>query len=230
MKQLSLLAIAALLSVSSFAQQTQDAKKLTPVKYIKVSGHAERFYEPDYIDVQISLAEKEKINNNNSVAEKEQDLIKALKAMGIPEDKLRVQRLNTGEAYSMFGSKYYINKSYTLRIDNLNRYEDVILGLVEKGFKSLYISEIGMNEKDKKNDEVMAEAVKNGISKANVIAGAGNIKNVKLVSVDETNEYNPQPIMYKREFAMAAMDGGASNIPLGKLNLQKNLTMVFEIE
>jgi|GEM_PF-6152567 Uncharacterized conserved protein len=228
MKQLSLLAIATLLSFGSIAQ-TQEAKKLTPVKYIKVSGYAERFYEPDYIDVQISLAEKEKVNNNNSVAEKEQDLLKALKAMGIPADKLRVQRMNTGEAYSMFGNKYYINKSYTLRIDNLKKYEDIILGLVQRDFKNLYISEIGMNEKDKKNDEVMAEAVKNGINKANVIAGASSVKNVKLISVDETNEYSPQPIMYKREYAMA-MDAGASNIPLGKLSLQKNLTLVFEIE
>jgi uncharacterized protein YggE len=229
MKQLSLLAIATLLSFGSIAQ-TQDAKKLIPVKYIKVSGHAERFYEPDYIDVQISLAEKEKVNNNNSVAEKEQDLIKALKAMGIPEDKLRVQRLNTGEAYSMFGNKYYINKSYTLRIDNLQKYEDIILGLVQRDFKNLYIAEIGMNNKEKKEDEVMAEAVKNGMNKANVIAGAASVKNIKLVSIDETNEYSPQPIMYKREYAMAAMDGGASNIALGKLSMQKNLTLVFEIE
>lgn len=224
MKLITLTVATLMLSLGTYAQ---DAKK--PVRYIKVMGHAEKQYEPTYVDVYINLSEKEKVNNNNSVAERERDLLNALKSFGISEDKLRVQRINTGEAYSMFGSKYYINKTYTLRIDNLARYEDIILGLVEKGFKNLYIFEIGMTDKEKKNDEVMAAAVKNGINKANIIAGAAEVKSIKLMSIDETNDASPSPIMYKR-MEYAAMDAGASNIPLGKLNIQKDLTMMFEIE
>jgi len=224
MKIIALTILAAAMSSALYAQDTK-----IPVHYIKVTGHAEKQYEPTYVDVYINLAEKEKVNNNNSVADKERDLLNALKSFGVPAEKLRVQRLNTGEAYSMFGSKYYINKSYTLRIDDLNRYEDIILGLVDKGFKNIYISEIGMTDKEKKADDVMAAAVKNGISKAGIIATAAGIKTPKLLSIDETNEIGASPVMYKR-MEFAAMDAGASNLPLGKINMQKDLTMVFEIE
>lgn len=221
--QLSLMAL--MLATTAQAQTLVDKK---PAKYIKVTGHGERYYEPEYVDVQINLEEKEKVNTDNSVAEKERALLDFMKANNIPAEKLRVQRLNTGEAYAIFGSKYYIRKNYTLRIDDLSRYETIILGLVGKGFKNLYVAEIGMNNKEKKNDEVMADAVKSGLSKANVIAGAAGIKSVKLVSVDEGGGSGyPMPVMYKREMAMS---GDAMNIALDKLNLQKDVEMVFEIE
>ncbi|RYE23818.1 MAG: DUF541 domain-containing protein [Sphingobacteriales bacterium] len=227
MKAIKLSILALLLAGSVQAQQIIVDKK--PPKYIRVSGHAEKFYEPDYVDVQINLEEKEKVNTDNSVAEKERALLDFMKANNIPAEKLRVQRLNTGEAYALFGSKYYIRKNYTLRIDDLSRYENIILGLVGKGFKNLYVSDISINNKDKRNDEVMADAVKNGSSKANVIATAAGIKSVKLVSVDETGNSNPMPIMYKR-MAMSAEMSDANNIALDKISLQKDVEMVFEIE
>lgn len=227
MKVLQLSLIALFIASSVQAQQLVIDKK--PTKYIRVSGHAEKFYEPDYVDVQINLEEKEKVNTDNSVAEKERALLDFMKANNIPAEKLRVQRLNTGEAYAIFGSKYYIRKNYTLRIDDLNRYETIILGLVGKGFKNLYVSDINVNNKDKKNDEVTADAVRNGISKANIIADAAGVKSVKLVSVDETGNSNPMPIMYKR-MAMSSEIADANNIALDKLSLQKDLEMVFEIE
>ncbi len=223
--QLSLLAL--LLASSVQAQQIVVDKK--PVKYIRVVGHAEKYYEPDYVDVQINLEEKEKVNTDNSVAEKERALLDFMKANNIPAEKLRVQRLNTGEAYAIFGSKYYIRKNYTLRIDDLSKYETIILGLVGKGFKNLYVSDISINNKDKHNDEVMAEAVKNGSSKANIIATAAGVKSIKLVSVDESGNSNPMPIMYKR-MAMSEMAADANNISLDKISLQKDMEMVFEIE
>lgn len=217
------IAIAAL-PLCTIAQEKQTEKR-----HIKVMGHAEQNFEPGYVDVQINLNDKEKINNENAVAKKEEELIAFLKANGIPESKLRVQRINTSEAYSMFGSKYYINKNYTLRIEDLKKYESIIIGLVERGFKNLYISEIGITDREQKADEVMAAAVKNGTNKANIIAAAANVKNLRLLSVDETIGGGGYPVMYNK-MANFAADAGASNIPLGKINIQKDLTMIYEIE
>ena len=216
-------AIAALPLVTT--AQDKPAEK----RHIKVTGHAEQNFEPTYVDVQIMLNDKEKINNENAVAKKEEELMSFLKENGIPESKLRVQRINTSEAYSMFGSKYYINKNYTLRIENLKRYESIIIGLVERGFKNIYISEIGITDREQKADEVMAAAVRNGTNKANIIANAANVKNLRLLSVDETAGGGGYPILYNK-MANFAADAGASNIPLGKINIQKDLIMIYEIE
>jgi len=203
-------------------------EKPTEKTHIKVTGHAEQNFEPTYVDVQIMLTDKEKVNNENAVAKKEEELMAFLKANGIPESKLRVQRINTSEAYSMFGSKYYINKNYTLRIEDLKRYESIIIGLVERGFKNLFISEIGIADREQKTDEVMAAAVRNGANKANIIANAAGVKNLHLLSVDETIGGGGYPIMYNKMANFAA--DGASNIPLGKINIQKDMIMIYEIE
>jgi uncharacterized protein YggE len=217
-----------LLAITSVSMQAiAQEVKVEHRRYIKVLGHAEQNFEPTYVDVQIHMQDRDKVNSDNDIAKKERDLLEFLKANGINENNLRVQNINTGEAFAVFGSRYYINKNYTLRIDDLKRYETIILGLVEKGFKNLYITEIGMNDKPKKQDEVMAAAVKNGTNKANIIATAANVKNLRLLSVDETMMDNgPSPVMYK----MAAADMGATNIPLGKINIQKQLVMIYEIE
>src|SRR6478672_9154719 len=110
------------LLLAFFATCSVIAQEKKPVKYIRVMGHAEQYYEPTYVDVHISLQEKEKVNNNNYVAEKERDLLGVLKEFGIDQSKLRVQQFNTGEAYAVFGSKYQVNKQYTLRIEDLKRY------------------------------------------------------------------------------------------------------------
>lgn len=216
----------------SFAQaQVQDKKA---VKYIRVTGHAEQYYEPTYVDIQINMAEKEKVNSSNYVAEREKDLLNILKEYNIDPSKLRVQQFNTGEAYSMFGSKYMVNKNYTLRIEDLTKYESVIVRLAEKDFKNLYVGEYGIADKNKRMEELMAEAVKNGTSKANIIAGAAGIKNMHILSVDETNErapiiYEPYAAMRQEKFASAAADA-VVNMPLGRIFLQKDVTMMYEIE
>jgi uncharacterized protein YggE len=157
-----------------------------------------------------------------------------LKEYGIDQSKLRVQQFNTGEAYAVFGSKYMVNKNYTLRIDDLKKYESIIIRLVEKDFKSLYVSEYGIADKNKRMEALMADAVRNGTDKVNIIAGAAGIKNMHLFSVDETNErapvtYEPFTAMRQEKFAGAAADA-AVNMPLGRIFLQKDVTMVYEIE
>lgn len=219
--------VAAIICISGFALGAKAQTQTTEKRHIKVNGHAEKFFEPTYVDVQIMLNDKEKVNSENDVAKKEKALMDFLREHNIPESKLRVQRINTSEAYSMFGSKYYINKNYTLRIEDLKKYETIILGLVGNGFKNLVISEIGLADRDEKTDEVMAEAVKNGMNKANIIAGAAHVKNIRLLSVDETTGGGGYPIMYNKAMNFAA---DASNIPLNKISIQKDVTMIFEIE
>lgn len=226
------LLVVALSMATSFSFAQEIVKK--PVRYIRVMGHAEQYYEPTYVDVHITLSEKEKVNNNNYVAEKERDLLAVLKEFNIDPSKLRVQQFNTGEAYSVFGSRYQVNKQYTLRIEDLKRYESIIVRLVEKDFKQLYVGEYGIADKAKRMDELMAEAVKNGAGKASIIATAANTKGIRLLSVDETHQNTPIPY----DFAMAReskmMASGAAdaavNMQLGKIFMQKDLTMVYEIE
>lgn len=216
--------------LATFSVNAQEKK---PVKFIRVMGHAEQHYEPTYVDVHISLQEKEKVNSNNYVAEKERELLAVLKEFGIDESKLRVQRFNTGEAYAVFGSKYQVNKQYTLRIEDLKRYESIIIRLVEKDFKNLYVGEYGIADKAKRMEELMAEAVKNGAGKANIIATAANVKGFHLLSVDETHQATPIPVdfaMMRESRAMASGAADAVNMQLGKIFMQKDLTMVYEIE
>jgi uncharacterized protein len=218
-----------IMAISSTALLTYAQEiKVESRRHIKVTGHAEQNFEPTFVDVQIHMQDRDKVNTDNDIAKKERDLLAFLKANGIDESNLRVQNINTGEVFSIFGSRYVINKNYTLRIDDLKRYETIMLGLVEKGFKNLYITEIGITDRPKKMDEVMAAAVKNGINKANIIAATANVKNIRLLSVDESMiSDGPSPVMYK----MAAMDAGsATNIPLGKIHMQKDLVMIYEIE
>lgn len=227
MKLIAALFMLAFISQVAFAQEKMEKKA---IKYIRVSGHAEQYYEPTYVDINISLSEKEKVNNNNYVADKEKDLLNVLKEFGIDQSKLRVQRFNTGEAYSFLGSKYQVNKNYTLRIEDLKKYESIIVRLAEIDFKNIYVAEYGIADKNKRMDELLAEAVKNGANKANIIATAGNIKNMHLLSVDETNENTPIPYEMTMMRAGKSAAADAVNLQLGRVFIQKDITMAYEIE
>jgi uncharacterized protein YggE len=232
MKYIAGLLLTSIVSLTTFAQVKQQGKEA--IRYIRVMGHAEQYYEPTFVNIYLSLSEKEKVNDNNYVAEKEKDLLSVLQEFGIDQSKLRVQQFNTGEAYSFLGSKYQVNKNYMLRIEKLDKYESIIVRLAEKGFKNIYVGDYGIHDKAKRMDELLAEAVKNGASKANIIAGAANVKNIHLVSVDETNDNTPIPYMTKSFAARntGAMDAAdqSVNMQLGRIFMQKDLTLVYEIE
>lgn len=230
MKYIATLLLATAIGTCALAQEKQEKKA---IKYIRVSGHAEQYYDPTYVDIHISLSEKEKVNDNNYVAKKERELLGVLKEFGIDQSKLRVQQFNTGEAYSFLGSKYQVNKNYTLRIEDLKKYESIIVRLAEIDFKNIYVGQYGIADEEKRKDELLAEAVKRGASKASIIATAGGVKNIHLLSVDETNQNTPIPyemtaMRADKSFGGAAAD--AVNMQLGRVYMQKDITLVYEIE
>jgi len=138
---------------------------------VVVAGIAEMAYEPDYLIVILQNRESQKSGSDrNSTARKERALIETLKGLGIDTNLLSVRRFNVSEYYSMFKvDRFGVDKTYSLRIDDLAHYEDIIMAISKTGFDYSWISRLGVNDEVRKEAQVITAAINAGKAKVGII-------------------------------------------------------------
>jgi uncharacterized protein YggE len=143
---------------------------------IVVTGIAETAYEPDYLIVVLQNRENQKLSSDrSSTARRERALTETLKGLGIDTNLLSVHRFNVSEYSSYFKvEKLGVDKTYSLRIDDLVHYEDIIMAIAKTGFDYCWISRLGLNDVAGKEAEVTTAAISSGKSKAKIIEAAWN--------------------------------------------------------
>ena len=152
------------------AAQTSEPKEAGVV----VTGIAEMAYEPDYLIVVLQNRESQKSGSDrNSTARKERALIETLKGLGIDTNMLSVRRFSVSEYFSYFKvDRLGVDKTYSLRIDDLAHYEDIIMAISQTGFDYNWIARLGVNNEAGKEAEVITAAINSGKYKAAIAEAA----------------------------------------------------------
>lgn len=232
MKKLFALAFVALFSLSSFAQQVDLRKKIT------VSGVAEAEVTPDIIYVGISLKEYFKDNNNKNridITTLENQLFRAVQQAGLPKESLTVNSLS---AYATRDKKknpeFLASKQYRLKVNDLNRYNDIIAAIDPKGIAYTNIESYDYSKIDRLKLELKVKALQNAKQKANFMVESLGDKLGSALDIQEINNevypqaYRANTMMMKS--SAADMAESSAEIDIKQIKLSYTVNVVFEIK
>lgn len=165
MKKISTLFALLLLAFSTVAQV--DTKP-----FVEITGTSEIKITPNQIFIRITLQENTD-KSKKSISEQEQDLIKALKSVGISEDKLTVIDANAHYGKSGFLSKEVISsKNLELEVKDATESKKAFEQLDKLNIKNAYLARVDHTEMDKYKKEAKIKAIKAAKEKAEYLLEA----------------------------------------------------------
>jgi uncharacterized protein YggE len=231
MKKLIALAFVAFFSFSALAQQVDLRKKIT------VSGVAESEVTPDIIYVSISLKEYFKDNNSKNridITTLENQLVRAVQQAGLPKENLTINSLS---AYATRDKKknpeFLSSKQYRLKVNDLNRYNDIIGAIDPKGIAYTNIESYDYSKIDRLKLELKVKALQQAKQKATLMVESLGDKLGSALDIQEINNeiypqaYRTNTMMMKASSADAE---SAAEIDFKQIKLSYTINVVFEIK
>ena len=119
--------------------------------------------------------------------------------------------------------------STSVRQRKLGEFGKVIDTLVSAGANQVNGPNFQIDEPEAALDEARVEAIKKARARANLYARASGLKVVRILSISENGSYSPRPkVMYARS-AMAEDVSSAPPVEAGEMEVQANVTVMFEL-
>lgn len=223
MRKISIL-LAILFSVVAFAQQ-QDHK-------VTVTGEGKVYVVPDEVVIR---ARVEHSGESPAVVKRKNDevvnnIFKYLESQGVPSKNIQSEYINLNKDYH-YDSKEYsysANQAISIQLEDLEKYETIMSGLLESGLNRIDGVEFKSSRKEELKSEARKQAMLNSKEKAAELVGAldqtlGNVINITEI---ENNEF--QPVV--RAMEMKSSDSGnAQTIAPGEMEITVKVNVSFEI-
>lgn len=169
-------------------------------------------------------------------------VIAALKRSGIADRDIQTSNLSLNPVYADNSRQpgnplaqqaptiigYQAHNMVTVKQRKLGEFGKVIDTLISAGANQVNGPSFQLDQPDGALDEARIAAVKKARERANLYASATGLKVGRLISIDETGGFSPQPVPVAR---MAAMDakGSAPPVAEGEVALTANVTVRFEL-
>ncbi|GAA4730007.1 SIMPL domain-containing protein [Flavisolibacter ginsenosidimutans] len=239
MKTMFLFLAGSLLTLTGFAQTY--ANNPYP-RTITANGSAEMEIVPDEIYVQVVLKEYDKKGNGKITIDKiRQDFLTAVRSLGLPEDAVSVSNY---DAYSNpwlrkknKKEELYATITYQVKLRNTTQVDQLVDKLDDNATQNFYISRVTHSKMEEFRKNLKIEAIKSAKEKAQYLADAVNEKIGVAITINEPNEYYPQP-MYNamasnRMMKAEAQSDAAPEQPQAdfkKIKIRYEVTVVFELK
>jgi uncharacterized protein YggE len=231
MKKLIALAFVAFFSFSALAQQVDLRKKIT------VSGLAESEVTPDIIYVSISLKEYFKDNNSKNridITTLENQLVRAVQQAGLPKESLTINSLSSfATRDKKKNPEFLASKQYRLKVNDLNRYNDIIGAIDPRGIAYTNIDSYDYSKIDRLKLELKVRALQLAKQKATLMVESIGDKLGSAIDIQEINNeiypqaYRTNTMMMK---ASAADQESSAEIDFKQIKLSYTVNVVFEIK
>ena len=207
---------------------------------IHVSGTATRSVAPNYAILRLGITSEAstvgaaKTTNDRVMS----DLIARLANVGITKNNIQTSYFSVSpkndysttrdrSANSVVG--YTVFNSVAVRINDLSKISQVIDNAVAAGANNIQSLSFEADVDQALNDQLTAEAVKNGRYQAEVIAGAlgQQLGGIKDASVGGTNTYTMESSM--RLYKASDMLGSSTPVEQGEITVSKNVDLTFYV-
>lgn len=207
---------------------------------IHVSGTATRSVAPNYAILRLGITSEAstvgaaKTTNDRVMS----DLIARLANVDITKNNIQTSYFSVSPKndYSTTCDRsgdsvvgYTVSNSVAVRINDLNKISQVIDNAVAAGANNIQSLSFEADVDQALNDQLTAEAVKNGRHQAEVIAGAlgQQLAGIKDVSVGGTNTYTMENSM--RLYKASDMLGSSTPVEQGEITVSKNVDLTFYV-
>lgn len=211
---------------------TMEAQNKDQYRYIEVTGTAELEVIPNEIYLSIQLNEAD-WKNRRSLEQLEQDVINAIRKLGIPTENLSISGANSKlEKEFWRGKQIYGRKDYVLKLTEADKIGQVMRELEQKKIANVNLLKVDHSDMDKFKKEVKILAMKNAKEKADYLLEAIGEKTAKPIYIQERN-YSPPTYrsnMYMAKSVDAAEYKKGYAIKFQEMKLIYEIFARFEIE
>ncbi len=223
-----------LVSIFAMNLQAQDIKQ---IPMINVSGEGKIKVAPDQVSITISIETKGAVAAD---VKKENDqkmdaVLKFIKKSALPKEDYQTQRVSLNPNYDYEKKKQYFLATQTINLllKDLSKYDLLMEGLVNNGVNRIASLEFKTSKMEQYQSDSRKLAVKNAKSKAEDFVFVLGQKVGRAITIsDNTQNYNPQPIMYAAMKTTAMADGSETRETLasGEIEILVNVNVSFSLE
>ncbi|WP_310993040.1 SIMPL domain-containing protein [Aequorivita marina] len=224
MKRIQTFLILAITTTTMMAQNTA-----TPS--VSVTGEGIVRVVPDEVTINIRVEntgeDTKTIKKQNDKTVKE--VLKFLQSMRIDEKDVRTKYMNLSKNYD-YNTKSYTfaaNQSLSVKLRDLNKYEEVVEGLLETGINRIDGLDFSSSNKAALESQARKKAIENAQLKAKEYASALNQTIGKAVSISEfSSSPGPRP-MYRMAAMSDSSGSGDQSIALGEMEIKTTVNVSF---
>lgn len=219
-----------------FAIMSQ-AQELKQIPMINVSGEGKIKTTPDQACITISVESKgakavdvKKENDNKMDA-----ILKYVKKMNIAKEDFLTQRvsLTPNYDYEKKKSEYLATQTLSINLKDLSKYDVLMDGLVATGVNKIDNVEFKSSKILQIQSDARKLAIKDAKLKAeDFVSVLGQKVGKAIVISDNSQNYNPHPVMYATMKSAAMNDGETTNQTLaaGEIEIVVNVSVSFILE
>lgn len=200
-----ILAIVLIVAIAiSFLGQMMYQFSSLPQNYpqeITITGEGKVFIKPDIAVVNLGVkTETEKsadaVNQNN---EKMNEIIKAVKTLGVDEKDIKTSAYNLYPVYDYTERGrifvgYTLDQQINVKIRKFDTISDILDKATEKGANTISDLQFTVDDLEKAKAEAREKAITQAKEKAIVLANQAGLRIVKLVNISEGYASSPQPM------------------------------------
>lgn len=203
---------------------------------VSVSGEGKIYVKPDIVHINIAIEHKgDYVKEIQKATQKDVDAtLKFLKNAGIPEKNIQTQyiRLNEEYQYNQKTYTYSSSQGISVKIEDMNKYENIITGLMNSGVNRINNIYFESSEVEKYEAQARVKAIKDAKEKAKQYAEAlgqsiGKAKSITDLSMPRI------PVSYaSMEFKQlnAAADAvSQQSIAPGEIEVTANVIVNFNL-
>ena len=217
---------------------TQGASDTRRATRVTVGGDSIVQAQPDTAILTISVVTQARraIDAQQDNAAKSDAVVRALKAAAGPDAEVktsgysvqpqRVYRENQPPTIT----GYEARNSVTVTMSDLKKVATVIDASSQAGANDIAGIAFTLRQDRAARDRAMAEATREAMSKAEVIARALGKRVVRIVEVQEEGFQRPPQPVYQAEAFMVKRDNVATPIEVGSLDITSRVLLIAEVE
>lgn len=210
-----------------------------------VVGSGTVYAKADIANIQVGFKsgiKKTAAEATTESTKKMNDIIAALKKLGIDEKDIKTSDYNLSPSYNWTTDKgqvlvgYEVSQNLTLKIRDLSKIGDVIARTTEQGANQIGNVSFTIDDEFALKNQAREMAIEKAKEKASLIAKQAGMKLGEVKGVFESSDQTPSPIMYSNAKMDSAvgMGGGTvlSNptIQAGQNEVKVDVTLMYEVK
>lgn len=213
-----------LISMSVDAQQQNNSVAVIGEGIVKVI--------PDKVVIR---ARVEHTGNSPSEVKRQNDqvidkIFSYLKSRGIPSENVQSEYVNLNKDFDYNSQEYTFsaNQAISIRLDDLDQYEELMSGLLESGLNRIDGIQFQTSKKEELKKEARRKAVMNAQEKATELAGALDQRIGKAVQISEVGEQDFLPVYRTMEMKSEESESSQTIAP-GEMEISAKVNVVFQL-
>lgn len=224
-----------LILITMFATMSQ-AQEIKQIPMINVTGEGKIKVVPDQACITVSVETK---GTSAADVKKENDtkidaILKFIKKSNLAKEDFQTQRvsLNPNYDYEKKKHNYIANQTVVILLKDITKYDSLMEGLVDTGVNKIDNVEFKSSKILQLQSDARKLAIKDAKAKAEDFVSVLGQKVGRAMTISDNSQgYNPQPVLYASMKTMAMNDAAPQEtLAAGEIEIVVNVSVGFLLE